>query len=34
VERRSLPTAIDHKFDEMAATLGEELLRPTDIYVR
>src|SRR5262249_1310440 len=25
--------AIDHKFDELAATLGEELLRPTDIYV-
>jgi hypothetical protein len=23
-----------HKFDELAATLGEELLRPTDIYVR
>jgi phosphoribosylformylglycinamidine cyclo-ligase len=26
--------AIDHKFDELAVTLGEELLRPTDIYVR
>jgi phosphoribosylformylglycinamidine cyclo-ligase len=26
--------AIDHKFDELAATIGEELLRPTDIYVR
>ena len=25
--------AIDHKFDELATTLGEELLRPTDIYV-
>ena len=25
---------IDHKFDELGATLGEELLRPTDIYVR
>jgi phosphoribosylformylglycinamidine cyclo-ligase len=25
---------IDHKFDELAVTLGEELLRPTDIYVR
>src|SRR5438046_1572159 len=25
--------AIDHKFDELAVTLGEELLRPTDIYV-
>jgi phosphoribosylformylglycinamidine cyclo-ligase len=24
---------IDHKFDELATTLGEELLRPTDIYV-
>jgi phosphoribosylformylglycinamidine cyclo-ligase len=24
---------IDHKFDELDATLGEELLRPTDIYV-
>jgi phosphoribosylformylglycinamidine cyclo-ligase len=24
---------IDHKFDELAVTLGEELLRPTDIYV-
>ena len=23
----------DHKFDELAVTLGEELLRPTDIYV-
>jgi phosphoribosylformylglycinamidine cyclo-ligase len=26
--------AIDHKFDELDATLGEELLRPTAIYVR
>src|SRR4029434_3783048 len=26
--------AIDHKFDELNVTLGEELLRPTDIYVR
>src|SRR6266508_3743508 len=26
--------AIDHKFDELSVTLGEELLRPTDIYVR
>jgi phosphoribosylformylglycinamidine cyclo-ligase len=25
---------IDHKFDELAVTLGEELLHPTDIYVR
>jgi phosphoribosylformylglycinamidine cyclo-ligase len=25
--------AIDHKFDELDLTLGEELLRPTDIYV-
>jgi phosphoribosylformylglycinamidine cyclo-ligase len=24
---------IDHKFDELEITLGEELLRPTDIYV-
>jgi phosphoribosylformylglycinamidine cyclo-ligase len=24
---------IDHRFDELDATLGEELLRPTDIYV-
>jgi phosphoribosylformylglycinamidine cyclo-ligase len=24
---------INHKFDELASTLGEELLRPTDIYV-
>jgi phosphoribosylformylglycinamidine cyclo-ligase len=24
---------VDHKFDELAVTLGEELLRPTDIYV-
>ena len=24
---------IDHKFDELGLTLGEELLRPTDIYV-
>jgi phosphoribosylformylglycinamidine cyclo-ligase len=24
---------IDHKFDELGAPLGEELLRPTDIYV-
>jgi len=24
---------IDHKFDELSVTLGEELLRPTDIYV-
>src|SRR5712691_97910 len=24
---------IDHKFDELGATLGEELLQPTDIYV-
>ncbi len=24
---------IDHKFDELDTTLGEELLRPTDIYV-
>jgi phosphoribosylformylglycinamidine cyclo-ligase len=26
--------AIDHKFDDLEGTLGEELLRPTDIYVR
>jgi phosphoribosylformylglycinamidine cyclo-ligase len=26
--------AIDHKFEELSCTLGEELLRPTDIYVR
>lgn len=25
---------IDHKFEELTCTLGEELLRPTDIYVR
>jgi len=25
--------AINHKFDELSVTLGEELLRPTDIYV-
>src|ERR1700704_1504222 len=25
---------VDHKFDELSMTLGEELLRPTDIYVR
>jgi phosphoribosylformylglycinamidine cyclo-ligase len=25
---------IDHKFEDLDATLGEELLRPTDIYVR
>ena len=25
---------IDHKFDDLTVTLGEELLRPTDIYVR
>src|SRR5262249_21392316 len=25
--------SIDHKFDDLDATLGEELLRPTDIYV-
>jgi phosphoribosylformylglycinamidine cyclo-ligase len=25
---------INHKFDELETTLGEELLRPTDIYVR
>jgi phosphoribosylformylglycinamidine cyclo-ligase len=25
---------IDHKFEELSCTLGEELLRPTDIYVR
>jgi phosphoribosylformylglycinamidine cyclo-ligase len=25
--------AIDHRFDELSGTLGEELLRPTDIYV-
>ena len=25
---------IDQRFDELGATLGEELLRPTDIYVR
>ncbi len=25
---------IDHKFDELGTTLGEELLRPTSIYVR
>ena len=25
--------AIDHKFDELATTIGEELLRPTHIYV-
>src|SRR3984893_6564771 len=25
---------IDHKFDELGSTLGEELLRPTSIYVR
>ena len=24
---------LDHKFDELSLTLGEELLRPTDIYV-
>jgi phosphoribosylformylglycinamidine cyclo-ligase len=24
----------DHRFDELATTIGEELLRPTDIYVR
>jgi phosphoribosylaminoimidazole (AIR) synthetase len=24
---------INHKFDELGTTLGEELLRPTDIYV-
>ena len=24
----------EHRFDELATTLGEELLRPTDIYVR
>ncbi len=26
--------AVDHKFAELSATIGEELLRPTDIYVR
>lgn len=26
--------ALSHRFDELAATLGEELLRPTHIYVR
>ena len=26
--------AIDHKFDELNVTIGEELLRPTPIYVR
>ena len=26
--------SIEHKFDELSATIGEELLRPTDIYVR
>ncbi len=26
--------SIDHKFDELGRTIGEELLRPTDIYVR
>ncbi len=26
--------AIDRRFDELGATIGEELLRPTDIYVR
>src|SRR5262245_50188209 len=25
---------IEHKFEELSCTLGEELLRPTDIYVR
>jgi phosphoribosylformylglycinamidine cyclo-ligase len=25
--------SVDHKFDELGTTLGEELLRPTDIYV-
>ena len=25
---------LDHKFDDLELTLGEELLRPTDIYVR
>jgi phosphoribosylformylglycinamidine cyclo-ligase len=25
---------IDHRFDDLTVTLGEELLRPTDIYVR
>ena len=25
---------IEHRFDELGVTLGEELLRPTDIYVR
>jgi phosphoribosylformylglycinamidine cyclo-ligase len=25
--------AVDHKFDELSATIGEELLRPTHIYV-
>lgn len=25
---------VDHKFDDLDVTLGEELLRPTDIYVR
>jgi len=25
--------AVDHRFDELDATIGEELLRPTDIYV-
>ena len=28
------PFCINHKFDDLTATLGEELLRPTDIYVR
>ena len=31
--RRAASTRIDHKFDELGTTLGEELLRPTDIYV-
>jgi phosphoribosylformylglycinamidine cyclo-ligase len=26
--------SIEHRFDDLDATLGEELLRPTDIYVR
>jgi phosphoribosylformylglycinamidine cyclo-ligase len=25
--------AVDHRFDELSVTIGEELLRPTDIYV-
>jgi phosphoribosylformylglycinamidine cyclo-ligase len=25
--------SLDHKFDELSVTIGEELLRPTDIYV-